>query len=143
MTDPATPPLQETSIVAIDHGRKRIGVAVKPAGQRMALPLRVVDGADPARAMEELRGIIAERGAGIVVVGLPLNADPAQAREVKRFTRKLREGVAGVRWRFVDETLTSHAAEELRRDSGLGPLREGDDAAAAALILEAYLQKPG
>jgi putative Holliday junction resolvase len=127
------------SILALDLGAARIGVAVKPAGQSMVLPLSVVPAEPEAAAFERLRGMIRERDAAIVVVGLPLNENPEQALRVKRTLRRLRRGVQGVRWRFCDETLTSAAAADIGRDPGDRGRYRPDDDRAAALILESWL----
>lgn len=141
--DPTAMNISDTTILALDVGAKRIGVAIKPSGQMMALPLTIVAVTDEETAMQEIRDLISGRQVQVVVVGLPMHQDPAQMRLVKRFTRRLREKIQGVRWRFVDETLTSHAAETARQESGLPRPAKGEDDAAAALILEAFLQKPG
>lgn len=128
-----------SSILALDLGAARIGVAVKPAGQSMVLPLAVVPAEPETAAFERLRGMIRERHADIVVVGLPLNENPEQALRVKRTVRRLRRGVEGVRWRFCDETLTSAAAADIARDLGERSRSKPDDDRAAALILETWL----
>ena len=92
-----------------------------------------------AAAMEAIRKIIAERKVDLVVVGLPIHEDETQAKRVKRFTRKLRQGTTGVRWRFVDETLTSEAARDSSVQLGTRSPKKPIDDSAAALILESFL----
>ena len=77
-----------------------------------------------------------------MIVGLPLNDDPTQAKKVRRFVRKLRQPVRGVRWRFVDETLSTFAARDKFQTAGLKVARSVVDASAAAVILETYLANP-
>jgi putative holliday junction resolvase len=132
--------LLSLAILALDVGAARIGVAVKPAGQSMVLPLTVVPAVPEAAGFQKLRGLIDDRQARVVVTGLPLHADPAQAQAIKRFVRRLRRGVSGVRWRFCDETLTSAAAAETARELGeRSRSARADDDRAAALILETFL----
>lgn len=126
-------------VLGLDVGSARIGVAVKPEGQEMVLPLAVVRARPDEAACEAIRALIGERGVRLVVVGLPLNADPSQAREVRRFTRRLRRGVTGARWRFCDETLSSVAAAEIGRTLGEGRRAAPDDDRAAAIILQGFL----
>ncbi len=130
----------EQTILAIDHGEMRIGLAIKPAEQTMALPLAVVPAEPEYSSMATIRKIIAERKVAVVVVGLPLNENSGQSQKVKRWTRKLRKGVAGVRWRFADESLTSQSADDQQRQLGLDPSTRKMDDRAAALILESFLQ---
>ena len=131
--------LKEISILAVDHGERRIGLAVKPEGSEAVLPLAVIEGQPEEAAMGAIRRIIEERGVGIVVVGLPIHPDGSQAQRVKRFTRRLRKGVRGVRWRFTDESLTTAAAEDLRAAVD-GKKKKPIDDEAAALILETFLK---
>lgn len=133
-------PHRELAILGIDHGDRRIGLAIKHAGQNLVLPLAVLAQRTPAVACEAIRRIIRDEGISLVIVGLPVNADPAQSRIVKRFTRRLREGIAGVRWRFVDEEASSLEAAEQDRSAGIARRQDRVDDRAAALILERFLR---
>ncbi len=132
--------IEKIRILAIDHGEKRIGLAFKPEASSMALPIGVLEVRAESSAIETIRREISERGARIVVVGLPVHPDGRQAQRIKRFTRKLRKGVSGVRWRFVDESFTSEAADARLREADLGGANSPNDAIAACLILESFIQ---
>ena len=133
--------LKALTILGIDHGEKRIGLALKPAGQTILLPLGIVEVESLAKARQIIRQIINERRVDIVVVGIPVNREPSQAQIIKKFTRSLREGVKGVRWRFVDETLTSQGASDRLREAGFkGTKQKPLDDHAAMLILDTFLQ---
>lgn len=131
---------RDVCILGIDHGETRIGLAIQPAGQTVILPLGIVAAQHEPTAIERIRSVIAEREVQVVVVGLPVHANPEQARKVKRFTRKLRLEVRGVRWRFVDEAQTSAEAAEGARAVGPGKRGVSLDDRAAALIVHRYLQ---
>jgi putative Holliday junction resolvase len=134
---PTRPEAVAMTLLGVDYGRRRVGLAVKPAGQDWALPRAVLTVADEAEAIDGLTRAVTESAAAGVVVGLPLNQDPEMAREVKRFCRKARGRVRGARWFFVDEALTSQAADAISLDS---PRRRPTDDLAASLILETFLQ---
>jgi len=125
------------TLLGLDWGARRIGLAIKPAGQDWPLPQATLTIAGEAQALEAVREAISRSGAGGVVVGLPLGPDPQQAREIKRFCRKARARTAGVRWFFVDERLTTQAADALGLERSA---RRPTDDLAAALILETFLQ---
>lgn len=125
------------ALLGVDWGARRIGLAFKPAGQDWALPRAVLDCAGEQDAIDALRKSIADSGAQAVVVGLPLNQDPAMAQRVKRFCRRAREGMTGIRWFFVDEYLTSNEADSISVDKGH---RRPTDDLAAKLILETFVQ---
>lgn len=133
--------IEKACVLAVDHGEKRIGLAFKPEASSMVLPIGVVEVGGESSAFETIRREIAERGARIVVVGLPVHPDGRQAQRVKRFTRKLRKGVTGVRWRFVDESFTSEAADARLREADLAGAGTPNDAIAACLILESFIHR--
>jgi putative transcription antitermination factor YqgF len=140
---PPPPPTRTQAVgmtlLAVDYGRRRIGLAFKPAGQDWCLPRQVLPVADPAAAGAALGRIVRESRADGVVVGLPVNPDPTMAAEVRRFCRRTRRATPGVRWFFVDETLTTEAAESMIRDVPAKQQRPSDDL-AAVLILETFIQ---
>lgn len=142
MNNPSRPSRDEAValvLLGVDWGARRIGLAFKPAGQDWALPRAVLVSDTENEAIEALRRAIADSGAQGVVVGLPLNQDPAMAGRVRRFCRRAREGTTGVRWFFVDESLTSREADSISVDKG--SRRRPTDDLAAKLILETFVQQ--
>jgi putative Holliday junction resolvase len=132
-------------ILALDVGEKRIGVAVSDELELLASPRGVIRRQSTAQALAAIERAVAEAGAGQVVIGLPVSFDGqlhAQAHAIQAFAAKLsrRLGVSVV---FADETLSSVRAEEQLRAAGVRPerIRERLDAAAAALILQEYLEQ--
>lgn len=124
------------TILGVDWGGRRIGVAIKPAGQDWSIPKEILQVRSEDEAIVALRRVIADSGAGAVVVGLPIHPDGRQAAEIKRFCRKTRRNTHGVRWFFVDESLTSEAADSITIKEGRG---SSNDDVAAALILETFI----
>ncbi|HEY7019746.1 MAG TPA: Holliday junction resolvase RuvX [Ktedonobacterales bacterium] len=129
--------------LALDVGEKRIGVAVSDETETLASPRTIIRRASTAAALEAVARLVAESGAEVVVVGLPVSFDGqlhGQARAVQAFAAKLRERIPQSVV-FADETLSSVRAEEALRAAGVRPdrIRERLDAAAAAVILQDYL----
>ena len=123
------------TVVALDYGAARTGVAVSDPTGTLARPVAVVERAATdaglARVVELVRTHAAER----VVVGLPLTLRGergAQAQETERFVEALRARV-GVPVESFDERFTTALAQR-RPDA-----REAEDARAAAHLLESYL----
>ncbi len=133
-------------IVGLDIGERRIGVAVSDALGMMAHPHEVLDGYDPARLADYVVGLLRDIGGDRVVVGLPITksgAEGQQAEAVRRFVEPLQS--RGVEIVLRDERLsTVEARRRLAEASGGKTGRRGrtkpDDAAAAALILQGYLE---
>lgn len=129
------------TVLAIDWGAARIGVAIKPAGQDWVLPRAVLTPRNQAHGIELLHNELKTSGASILVVGLPLHEDGStseQARTIKRFCRRARETIKGVRWCFVNEASTTREAEALAREA---ESTAAADDLAAKLILETYLNQ--
>jgi putative Holliday junction resolvase len=135
----------EMIILALDVGAARIGVAEGDPTGLLATPRGVIRRRSTTSAVAAVARAVAEAGAGLVVVGLPISLDGtlnAQARAVQGFAERLRRAlpVPVVYW---DERLSTVAAEEALRAAGVRPdrIRERVDAAAAAIILQGYLDE--
>lgn len=133
-------------ILALDYGRRRIGVAVSDPTQTIASPLTTLVrrvGKRPPWA--EIGRLVAEHEVGELVVGLPLEMGGGEgewAAEVRAFGAELARRT-GLPVRWVDERLSSVEAERAVRSMGLKRSQREDkariDATAAALILRGYL----
>ncbi len=128
--------------LAIDHGTRRIGLAICDAGETIASPLCVLDGRTDV--VPRIARIVREEGVGALVVGLPLNMDDSegpQATKAKAFGERLSEDLALPVY-FQDERLSSFGAQEKLEPAGFSRARRRDrlDAVAAAEILQAFLE---
>lgn len=133
-------------IVGLDVGSARIGVAVSDEMELMASPRMVIRRTSTAAAVDAIARIVRESGAELLVVGLPVSFDGklhAQAKAVHSFAERLR-ATTGVPIVYADETLSTVRAEEQLRAAGVRPdrMRARIDAAAAAVILQDYLNQP-
>jgi putative Holliday junction resolvase len=132
-------------IVALDVGQARIGVATCDAEEVLASPHSVIRRTSNAAAFEAIARVVAEAGAALIVVGLPISLDRelhGQAQSVQAFAEKLRRRLS-VPLVYADETLSTWRAEEMLRASGMRPERIPGriDAAAAAVILQDFLDE--
>ncbi len=130
-------------VMALDLGRKRIGVALSDPTGALASPHSTLDSTSQDGDIEAVLRMVSENDVGLVVVGLPLSLSGGmgpQAREASGFARALAQR-AGVPVRVLDERLSTVQAERLLREAGVKPSRERArvDAAAAAVILQSYL----
>ena len=132
-------------MLALDLGRKRIGVAVCDDARTVATPYRTVkrSGHRPDEH-RELADLVDEVAAVAMVVGLPLSLDggagPA-AKAVLSEIKALRKVVA-VPIATHDERLTTVTAEEQLRRGGVRGPRQRDvvDQVAAAVILQSWIE---
>jgi putative holliday junction resolvase len=133
-----------SAVIGLDHGSKRIGVAVgdEEIGQAFARPalLRRNVAADLA----QIAALAAAERTTRVVVGLPRNMDGsegAQAAVARAFGAQL--GAIGLEVDFIDERLSSWQAGEDMAAAGRRPERASGekDSAAARLILQEWLDR--
>lgn len=127
------------SLIALDVGEKRIGVAQADTSVRIAVAYStlLVDGTE----FQQIQKIINRERAEILVVGYPRNQSgeaTEQTEYVERFVAQLAN--LGVTVEYQDESVTSIRAEELLK-AQRKPYSKGDiDAVAASLILQDYLE---
>ena len=128
--------------VCVDVGDVRIGVAVSDPDGMLATPLETV--AAGREAMARLAEIVAEHEALECVVGLPLSLSGREgpaAVKVRAFAGGLRDAIAPVPVRLVDERMSTMTADGQLRESGRSGAgkRAIIDQAAATVILQAAL----
>ena len=130
-------------VLALDHGERRIGVAISDELGIIAQALEFIP-ANPFHGFcARLRELISERPVALVLVGMPRNMDgsygPAAAK-VKEFMGRL-AGEVSAPVRSWDERLTSVQANKVLTQAGIrgGKRREKVDATAAAILLQSYL----
>lgn len=127
--------------LAIDHGTKRIGLAICDAGQTIVSPLDVLP--NRSDAVDRIVRIVRDEAVGGLVVGHPLNMDDSegpQAAKAKAFARHLGK-VLDLPVSLQDERLSSFGADEKLQTTGLSKAKQRAlrDAMAAAEILQAFL----
>lgn len=131
--------MSSKTLVGLDVGEKRIGVAVANLGVRIAVPFLTVevDGSE----IQAIAEVVIKEKADTIVVGYPRNqqGEPtAQTRYVENFAERLKDLDAKIV--FQDESLTSVLAEQ-RLMAHKRPYTKGDiDAQAAAIILQDYVE---
>lgn len=131
-----------SAVIGLDHGSRRIGVAVgsEETGQAFARPALVRR--NRAADLERIAALARAEETNTVALGLPRNMDGsegAQAAAARAFGEEL--GAIGLEVVFVDERLTSWQAGEQLAAEGRRPGRASGerDSAAARLILQEYL----
>jgi putative holliday junction resolvase len=131
------------TVLAVDPGSRRVGVAVSNPEGTFALPLEVIERSSDDSYIDRLADLAESRGVGEVVVGLPLRLSGSHGPEVaaaRALAEKLRERL-GVPVHLVDERLTTRQAEASLAGAGLNSRgRRGRvDQVAAAVLLQGFL----
>ena len=130
-------------ILAIDHGTRRMGIALSDELKLIAQPLIYLPAEPFAAFLERLKELLRDKEVELILVGLPRNMDgsygPA-ALKVQDFVAALRSAIT-VPIRTWDERLTSVMANRALLQAGVTrqKRREKVDQTAAALLLQSYL----
>ena len=134
-------------VLALDLGDKRIGVALSDPTGTLASPHATLTSSTQASDVEAVLRLVSEHEVELVVVGLPLslsgNMGP-QGRRASGFARALSDR-AVVPVQLLDERFSTVQAQRLLRETGVQPSRQKArvDAAAAAVVLQAFLDSGG
>jgi putative Holliday junction resolvase len=134
-------------ILAIDYGRRRIGLAISDELRLTAQPLGTLVRKNRRDDLRRLRAIARTHHIGKVLVGQPIHLNGAvgeMAAEAGRFAARMQKEL-GLPVELVDERLTSWEAEETlaelkHRRSKASQGANVDDVAAAVLLRE-YLER--
>jgi putative holliday junction resolvase len=130
-----------SSILALDVGGQRIGVAVANIVARIANPLVTIE--NTADIIDVLQKLIVQERAIALVVGLPRGLSgqtTEQTNTIESFVDNLKPHVS-IPIHMQDEAVTSRQAEEELKARGK-PYNKGDiDALAATYILEDFLNE--
>ena len=130
-------------ILGLDHGTRRIGVAVSDETKTIATPLEYIAMDSMAQVIERLQELIREKDVELILIGLPRNMNgsygPATER-VQEFIASLQPHIT-TPVKTWDERLTSVMANRallegnVRRDQR----KQKVDQMAAAILLQSYL----
>ena len=130
-------------ILALDHGTKRVGVAISDELKMIAQPLEFIPAEPVADFLERLKELIQQKEVELLLLGLPRNMDgsygPA-ALKVQEFAAVLKDKIA-VPVKLWDERLTSAQAHRFLIQGGVRrkERKEKVDKTAAAILLQSYL----
>lgn len=136
---------QRISVLGLDLGRKRIGIAGCDGTGLIATGLTTLTRSSFEQDVAAFRQIVAERQVQMLVVGLPYSLAGeigAQARQAQKYAGRLAEALK-LPVEYVDERLTSVAAEELIQAENRVPSQHKAliDRKAAAIILQQWLDE--
>ncbi len=134
-------------ILGIDHGSKRIGIALSDESNTIAFPKDIIE--TGGKYLNIIAEFVKSNDVSTVVIGYPLNMKGEMSKQtevVSDFIDQLREilpeKIELVKW---DERLTSKMAESFVIDSGMKKKKRQDksnlDTLSAVFILQSYLDR--
>ena len=138
-------------ILGIDYGAKKIGLAKADSQAKLAVPLVTLENKNPADLLQKLQAWCQNERIEKIVVGVPISLQPARRESFLRDkdlqNKQMQEVLVFVDWlkenfslpiEVEDERLTTKLANDLQKDL---VKKNGDDAIAAMLILQTYLDR--
>ena len=131
-------------ILAVDHGEKRIGLALSDPTGTIAGPLTVIKHASRLLDAAQVANLAHENDVGLIVVGQSFDDDgnPNLAgRRAAKFAETLKEQTRTPVVLF-DESFTTNDAKAAVIEIGLPRKRRGGhhDSLAAVMILRSYIE---
>ena len=131
-------------VLAVDHGEKRIGIALSDPTATIASPLKVIEHVSRLMDAAQVANLAHENEAGLIVVGQSFDEEgmPNLAgRRAAKFAQALQEQtqIPVVLW---DESFSTQDARATRIELGVSRKKRGghQDALAAVVILQSYLE---
>lgn len=133
----------KSRILALDLGKKRIGLAISDPFGLTAQGLPNVVRTNKRSDLAELARLIAEREVGMILMGNPINMRGSEGRQsvwVREFSAAL-EKYTGLPVQLWDERLTSVEAGRVLRASGISIEKRAAavDRLSAVILLQSYL----
>ena len=125
-------------LLGLDWGARRTGVAISDAEQRFVFARDPIVSANSDELIGKIIGLIARENIAGIVIGLPLRMDGADSETtamVRAFAENLSHAT-DLPIIFIDETLSSTAAQEEMGRVRVRDIKEKLDSNAARVILE-------
>ncbi|MFA6447050.1 MAG: Holliday junction resolvase RuvX [Patescibacteria group bacterium] len=128
-------------ILGVDYGESKIGIALGDTETRIASPWMILENQGHGESIKQIKLIFENEKAERIVVGIPVSLknpgqENEQVRTIKRFIADLR--TQNIPVDEQNEMLSSAQAAYYMHQTGS---KNQDDAVAASIMLEAYLQR--
>ena len=133
----------KNSILGIDLGKKRTGIAVSDINQKIASPLKVIENMKFNEILNILEKIVTERNICAIIVGDPINMDGSigpKSQSSRSFIKNLSKDL-DIPILLWDERLSTVSAERslLEADISRKKRQQVIDKIAASIILQNFL----
>lgn len=130
-------------ILALDLGKRRIGLALSDPLRITAQGLPNIERTNKRSDLDALGELVREHGVGLILIGNPINMRGTEGRQsvwVREFAEAIQSRL-GVPVQLWDERLTSVEAGRVLRQSGISIEKRAAavDRLSAVILLQSYL----
>ncbi len=125
-------------IISLDWGLRRCGVAISDENRDFVFVRPQINVKSQAELVEKIQGLLGEEKIVGIVLGLPLHADGSDSdttKMVRDFANSLSEST-DLPIVFIEENLTSAAAQEEIGRKSISKIKQELDSVSAKIILE-------
>ena len=132
-------------VLGLDVGSKTLGLAISDSDLKVAAAIETIKRTKFTQDAEALRRLIAERGSGGLVIGLPVSMDGTEgpaAQSVRQFAANLDAKLEDIHIALWDERLSTSAVQRFLVDEAdMSRRRRAEvvDKMAATYILQGAL----
>ena len=131
-------------ILAVDHGEKRIGLALSDPTATLASPLLVIKHVSRLMDAAQVAAIAVENEAGLIVIGQSFDEEGTPnlaGRRAAKFAEALREQT-NIPVELFDESFSTQDARAARIELGVSRKKRAGhmDELAAVMILRSYIE---
>jgi putative Holliday junction resolvase len=135
--------MDQGRILALDFGKRRIGVALSDELQITAQGLETLERTNIREDLAQLSRLVSENNVSRIIMGNPLHMSGHEGRQtefVREFGTRL-QASSGIPVEYWDERLTTVQAQRVLRQSGVSIQKRAKavDRLAAVILLESYL----
>jgi putative Holliday junction resolvase len=148
--------MQKGKVLALDYGKKRIGLASGHLSMKIASPAGVVESKNMTYAISQILDFCKKWEVVLVIIGLPTSMDDQESemsKNARYFEKKLLEALESskdeslqkIEVKLFDERLSSFEADKLMVDAGKTSYdkKEYRDSFAAQIILQRFFDSLG
>lgn len=126
-------------ILGVDWGARRTGVAVSDASREFVFTRpAILSGRGMPSIAQQIAGVATDENVVGIVIGLPLHMDgnSSDTTDAVRACATELSGYTDLPICFIDETLTSYAAQDEMGRVRVSDIKRGLDSESARIILE-------
>lgn len=125
--------------LGIDWGKRDVGIALAHAETRIAIPFATER--NDAGLLERLKSLIVAEAIGTVVIGVPSHVNRREVVYPGEVLGRTLAEVVGIRVAYQDEMFTTKLAQQALIQRGERHVHQKDDAEAARIILQEWLDR--